>query len=81
MVMVFKSFSTVGTGIGDHYIFKQAISPGIIGSLAVMVASAIVASINDLEYNFVGYVWMACNCVLTTSYVVCSEKIWPLNPC
>ena len=68
--MVFKSFSTVGTAICDHYIFGQVITPSIFGSLVVMVFSAVAASLNDLEYNLVGYCWMILNCVFTSSYVV-----------
>ncbi|KAH3756536.1 GDP-mannose transporter [Pelomyxa schiedti] len=70
MVTVFKSFSTVLTGIGDFAIFGQPLSLDIAGSLLVMVASSLIASFNDLEYNSTGYFWMISNCVLTSTYAL-----------
>eukprot|EP01105_Mastigella_eilhardi_P004391 TRINITY_DN1583_c0_g1_i3.p2 TRINITY_DN1583_c0_g1~~TRINITY_DN1583_c0_g1_i3.p2 ORF type:complete len:141 (-),score=30.14 TRINITY_DN1583_c0_g1_i3:617-1039(-) len=37
MVTVFKAFSTVATGLGDYFFFKQPLSVGIVGSLVTMV--------------------------------------------
>jgi GDP-mannose transporter len=35
-----------------------------------MTLGAVFAGFNDLEYNFVGYCWMAINCVFTAAYTL-----------
>lgn len=34
------------------------------------VASGLVAGLNDLEFNFLGYGWMAANCAFSAGYIV-----------
>ena len=35
-----------------------------------MTFGAILAGMNDLEYNLIGYIWMAINCLLTAGYTL-----------
>lgn len=35
-----------------------------------MTLGAVLAGMNDLEYNFVGYCWMAVNCFFTAGYTL-----------
>jgi GDP-mannose transporter len=35
-----------------------------------MTLGAVMAGANDLEFNLVGYLWIAINCVLTAAYVL-----------
>lgn len=34
-------------------------------SIAVMTTGAYLASVNDLDFNVTGYIWMSLNCLLT----------------
>eukprot|EP00727_Mastigamoeba_balamuthi_P004506 m51a1_g14053 hypothetical protein (319) ;mRNA; f:1205097-1206614 len=69
-VTVIKSVSTVLTGLGDYFLFGQAISSGILASMFIMTASSVVAAFNDLQFHVWGYTWAAVNCVSTTAYVL-----------
>eukprot|EP01105_Mastigella_eilhardi_P001877 TRINITY_DN122_c0_g1_i1.p2 TRINITY_DN122_c0_g1~~TRINITY_DN122_c0_g1_i1.p2 ORF type:complete len:260 (+),score=63.74 TRINITY_DN122_c0_g1_i1:289-1068(+) len=70
MVTVFKSLSTVATGIGDHFLFHQPMPAGVLASLLLMVVSSVVAAFGDLQFNAWGYAWMLANCGFTTAYVL-----------
>jgi len=37
---------------------------------SLQVASSVVAGLNDLEFNIVGYRWMVLNCIVSAGYVV-----------
>lgn len=41
-----------------------------IASILTMTLGAVLAGMNDLEFNLVGYIWMAINCVFTASYTL-----------
>ena len=41
-----------------------------IASIAAMVLGAVFAGMNDLEFNLVGYCWMAVNCLFTSAYTL-----------
>ena len=52
------------------YYFRVTIL--IILSVAVMAIGAIMAGVNDLEFNFIGYFWMGVNCTFTAGDFVCT---------
>lgn len=35
-----------------------------------MTLGAVFSSLNDFEFNLIGYLWMFCNCVFTASYIL-----------
>lgn len=39
-------------------------------SIFTMTLGAVLAGMNDLEFNFVGYCWMAVNCLFTAGYTL-----------
>lgn len=41
-----------------------------IAAIAIMTLGAIMAGINDLEFNAIGYFWMGVNCLFTASYTL-----------
>lgn len=41
-----------------------------IASILTMTLGAVLAGMNDLEFNLVGYVWMCINCLFTASYTL-----------
>lgn len=45
--------------------FSVSIGVLVVLSLAVMTVGAYFASVNDLEFNFLGYFWMSTNCLFT----------------
>jgi len=70
MVTIFKNLTTTLTAMGDFILFGQPLSPGILASVTLMVASSLVAGYNDLKYDAQGYAWMALNCVVSSGYVL-----------
>lgn len=47
-----------------------SITPLTVVAVVVMTLGAVLASANDLEFNMVGYFWMAANCFFTSSYTL-----------
>jgi len=41
-----------------------------IASILTMTLGAVLAGANDLEFNLVGYIWVAVNCLFTASYTL-----------
>lgn len=74
MVTVVKAVSTALTGLGDALIYGQPLGPGVLASILLMVASALVAGLNDLAFNALGYFFAGVNCISTTAYVLYMRK-------
>lgn len=70
MVVMIKSLGTVFTAVLDAVLFGQNMSPLVMAAAAVMVASSVVAGLNDLSYNSVGYLWSAVNCLASVAYAL-----------
>lgn len=70
LVTIFKNVTNVGVALGDFYMFGRRASNGVMLSLAVMVAGAVLTGFSDVSFNLVGYVWMAINCASTAGYLL-----------
>ena len=70
MVTVFKNLTNIFTVTGDRVFFGQAVSSGIVLSLALMLGGAVLAAAHDLSFDLVGYGYMLANCLTTSSYVL-----------
>jgi len=70
MVTVFKNLSNVLVFLGDWLYLGQSAAWGVVGSLLLMVLSAVVAGWTDLSYSSTGYLWMFANCVFGAGYVL-----------
>ncbi|CAN0045212.1 unnamed protein product, partial [Sphacelaria rigidula] len=67
---VFKNLTNIVIVTGDWWLFHQPATPMVIGSMAVMVFGALIASCNDIEFDPWGYFWMVANCCATAGYVL-----------
>jgi len=70
LVTIFKNFTTMLITFGDFCLFQHPVSPGVIGSLCLMLFGSVVAAVNDLEFNTHGYLWMLVNCAMSAAYVL-----------
>jgi GDP-mannose transporter len=70
MVQVFKNLTNIVTVSGDSYLFGEQLSVSVFVAISVMTTGAYFASVNDVEFNVTGYVWMSLNCLLTAGYVL-----------
>lgn len=70
MVTITKNLSNIITVFGEYYLFGEPLSYLTLISVLIMVIGAALAGANDLEFNFLGYVWMGINCLFTAGYVL-----------
>jgi hypothetical protein len=47
------------------YFFFCSLSVSVFIAISVMTIGAYFASVNDVEFNVTGYIWMSLNCLLT----------------
>jgi len=70
MVTIFKNLTTTLVAIGDFYFLGQSSSGKVFACILTMVFASIIAGFNDLNFSFVGYVWMLCNCFVSAGYIL-----------
>jgi len=70
MVTVFKNLTNIFIVAGDWYYHGEKVTCLIIISFGVMLVGAIMAAWTDIEFNILGYFWMAANCLSTAGYVL-----------
>jgi GDP-mannose transporter len=72
MVTLFKNLTNILTVFGDWYWHGQTASWGVIGSLGLMIAGAVLSAWSDLDFEakYTGYLWMIANCVSTSAFVL-----------
>mmetsp|Transcript_46314 Transcript_46314/g.79875 ORF Transcript_46314/g.79875 Transcript_46314/m.79875 type:complete len:358 (-) Transcript_46314:220-1293(-) len=70
MVTVFKNLTNIIIVGGDWYFHGEQVTFLIVASFAVMLIGAILAAYADVEFNAIGYFWMAANCCCTAGYVL-----------
>eukprot|EP00276_Gloeochaete_wittrockiana_P007306 CAMPEP_0184658002 /NCGR_PEP_ID=MMETSP0308-20130426/23269_1 /TAXON_ID=38269 /ORGANISM="Gloeochaete witrockiana, Strain SAG 46.84" /LENGTH=374 /DNA_ID=CAMNT_0027096571 /DNA_START=108 /DNA_END=1232 /DNA_ORIENTATION=+ len=70
VVTVGKNLTNIAVCLGDHFLYGQHISEGVISSLFLMVVSALAVGYTDLEFSLQGYIWLCINCTFTACYVL-----------
>ncbi len=70
MVTIFKNTNNILVCIGEYLIFRESVSQGTAVTLIVMLLASLLAASEDLEFDFIGYLWMIFNCFATTFYVL-----------
>ena len=80
LVTIFKNLTNGLTMLGDYLIFNNPSSKGIIGSLAIMVLASVLTGLSDISFSFVGYFWMAMNCLSTASFVLYMRYVMQSQP-
>jgi len=70
VVTVGKNLTNIAICLGDHFLYGQPISAGVIFSLLLMVVSALAVGYTDVEFSMEGYIWLGLNCALTACYLL-----------
>ena len=70
MMACLRRFSIVMTMLGEHHWLGRSFSPRVVASVAVMIAGAVVAAIDDLAFDAAGYALVCVNNVATASFAV-----------
>jgi len=74
MVTIFKNLTNIFIVFGDWYFHGEKVNTLIFTSFLIMLGGAILAARNDLQFNLLGYGWMAANCLSTAGYVLYMRK-------
>ena len=70
VVTIFKNMTNIITLAGAWYLYGESASAGIVCSLLLCVAGAVMAGVSDVAPSVEGYVWMVLNCVCTAAFVL-----------
>ena len=70
LVTIFKNLTNALTLAGDWFFFGRPSSRGVLLSLAIMATGAVLAGLNDINFDLVGYLWMGANCTSTAAYLL-----------
>jgi GDP-mannose transporter len=79
MVTIFKNVTNLVTVFGDWYLFGESISTLTVVAVLIMTIGAIMAGLNDLDFNLRGYIWMIVNCFCTAGHHVTCVNICYIN--
>lgn len=63
--VVFRNIGTVVVAIIDYMFFGKTFTPGSVAGLLLTAVGMTVYAMNDINYNFVGYMWLTANLVAT----------------
>jgi GDP-mannose transporter len=74
MVTIFKCANIAVIVYGDALFFANYPSRGTQGALFLLIFAAVMAGLNDLEYDFRGYMWTLANCAFTTAFVLYTQS-------
>ncbi|KAH9262734.1 hypothetical protein BASA82_000240 [Batrachochytrium salamandrivorans] len=75
MVTIFKNTNNLFIALGDGLLFRNFPTRGVSISLLLMVAAAVMAGLNDLEFSVVGYAWTLANCLSSSGYVLYAQFV------
>jgi GDP-mannose transporter len=70
IITIMKNLTNVFTVFGDFVFFHQTPTWSTAFSIILMTFGAIMAGANDLQFSWIGYVWMVMNCLLTSAYTL-----------
>eukprot|EP01120_Amphizonella_sp_Union-15-10_P015361 TRINITY_DN789_c0_g1_i1.p1 TRINITY_DN789_c0_g1~~TRINITY_DN789_c0_g1_i1.p1 ORF type:complete len:322 (-),score=32.31 TRINITY_DN789_c0_g1_i1:5-970(-) len=75
MVTILKNFQTVAVTLGDNFFFGHHISRWTAVSILLMFGGSVVAGLNDLQFNLIGYLSMLLNCTFGASYALYMSRL------
>lgn len=70
VLTVIKSLAPMGIAIAERVLFKENVSLGTYGAMALILAGNAVTVLNDIEFHPTGYLWACINVLMNVSYVV-----------
>lgn len=79
VLTVFKSGGPMFVTLFERFYFRDVFSAKVYFAMTLIVLSALVTAINDLEYSSIGYMWAAANVVSNVGYVA-SLRIYLRSP-
>ncbi|KAJ1973659.1 GDP-mannose transporter into the lumen of the Golgi [Dimargaris verticillata] len=72
---IFKNLTIILVAYGERLLFQAPITPLMAVAFGLMVLSSIVGGWNDIQFNFVGYAWMAVNCFSSAFFVLHMRRV------
>lgn len=79
ILTVWKSFGPMFVTLFERFYFGDTFSPSVYFSMLLIVLSAFVTAINDLEYSPIGYFWAFLNVISNVAYLA-SLRIYLQDP-
>ncbi|VEU35000.1 unnamed protein product [Pseudo-nitzschia multistriata] len=70
MVTIFKNVSNITTAVGDYYYFGNKPENLVVVAFGIMLSGAVAAAWNDISVSGTGLLWMVCNCLSSSGYVL-----------
>lgn len=69
VLTVWKSVAPMAVALFERAYFGERFPRGVYLSMALIVCSALVTAVNDLEFSLVGYAWAAVNVLANVAYL------------
>lgn len=70
ILTVVKSLAPMGVALVERIVFKEQVSIGTYGAMALILSGNIVTVFHDIEFHAVGYMWACLNVAMNVAYVV-----------
>ena len=64
-MIVFRNISTCIVALIDWLVFKREFTVSAVAALVMTTVGMLVYAWNDINYNFMGYIWLLVNAVVT----------------
>jgi GDP-mannose transporter len=76
---IYKNMSIILIALGDVRYFGGRLTPLMLTSFILIIASSILGGLSDLQFNLRGYFWMFSNCASSAAYILymraCIKKV------
>ena len=72
---IFKNISIIFIALGDVRYFNGNLTPMMICSFLLIIASSILGGFSDLQFNLRGYLWMFSNCATSAAFILYMRAI------
>ncbi|KAJ1930702.1 GDP-mannose transporter into the lumen of the Golgi [Tieghemiomyces parasiticus] len=72
---IFKNLTIILVAYGERLMFKSIVTPLMMAAFGLMVLSSIVGGWNDIQFNLLGYMWMAMNCFSSAFFVLHMRRV------
>jgi drug/metabolite transporter (DMT)-like permease len=74
-LVVIRNVTTIVVAIADIAILRNPLSIFAINSLFSLLGGVLLFAKHDLSFSFVGYIWLAVNCVFTAAYQIYVKQL------
>lgn len=70
VLTVVKSLAPMGVALAERAVFRERVSLGTYGAMALIISGNAVTVVHDIEFNATGYMWAGLNVIMNVAYVV-----------